>query len=353
MPHPGDLLDAQGGRLIGIAVALVLVGGPLLLGLSGIFRARRTPAEAVREPGRTWNWKLTINSALLYALAFNLTFFIQELFLVLPKALIGLRPTLFHNNHTWEGENPLASLFQGTGALAIFLTGVTCAQFLRGGPGRSTTVRLFLIWMTYNGFFQSLPQVVIGALNPQNDVGMAMEYLGLDATAKTAAALVALAAIPPTALWLRRPLLSLAEDPGCIATARARTRLVFQVATVPALTAIVLIIPFRVPREWIEVVILPVVVTVIGIAWLQAGAWRVSGFRTDGGLGAGSIAYPLGALLLLLLVFQLLLRPGVRFYYVKLVSHHCGSRYHQRPAAGSGAAAVITRAMSPGILNPF
>ncbi len=34
-----------------------------------------------------WDWKLTLASALLYALAFNLVFFVQELFLVLPKAL--------------------------------------------------------------------------------------------------------------------------------------------------------------------------------------------------------------------------------------------------------------------------
>jgi hypothetical protein len=88
----------------------------------------------------------------------------------------------------------------------------------------------------------------------------------------------------------------------------------FRVATLPALTAILLIIPFRVPREWVEVVMLPVVVTVIGIAWLQAGAWRASGVTTGSGSGAGSIAFPLGALLVLLLVFQLLLKPGVRFY---------------------------------------
>src|SRR5271168_1624654 len=87
---------SQNGKLIGIAVALVLVAGPLLLGLTGLIRARRVPADAILAPARPWNWKLTVNSALLYALAFNLTFFIQELFLVLPKALTpGLRPTLF------------------------------------------------------------------------------------------------------------------------------------------------------------------------------------------------------------------------------------------------------------------
>jgi hypothetical protein len=305
----------QSAKLIGIAVVLVLMAGPLLLSLAGLIRARRAPGDAVSEPATFWNWRLTLNSALLYALAFNLTFFIQELFLVLPKALTpGLRPTLFHNNHSWEGENPLANLFQGTGALAIFLTGAACALLLRRGPQRSTTLRLLLVWMTYNGFFQSLPQVIIGAINPRNDVGMAMDYLRLGATAKTAAALLALAAIPPAALWLRRPLLSLAEHPACIASARARTRLIFHVATLPALSAIPLIILFRIPRDLVEVVMVPVVVTAIGIAWLQAGAWRLSGVKAQGGSGAGSTAYLLSALLLLLLVFQLLLRPGIRFY---------------------------------------
>jgi hypothetical protein len=52
-----------------------------------------------------------LSSALLHTLAFNLTFFVQELFLVVPKALTpGLHPTLFHNNHHWEGTSPLAAL---------------------------------------------------------------------------------------------------------------------------------------------------------------------------------------------------------------------------------------------------
>jgi hypothetical protein len=35
-------------------------------------------------------WSLVINSAVVYALAFNLAFFLQELFLVIPKALIAI-----------------------------------------------------------------------------------------------------------------------------------------------------------------------------------------------------------------------------------------------------------------------
>lgn len=264
------------------------------------------------EPRGPWNWRQTVSSALLYTLAYNLTFFIQELFLVLPKALTpGLHPTLFHNNHTWEGENPLASLFQGTGALAILMSGTVCGWLLRRS-WRSTTVRLFLIWMTYNGLYQALPQVVVGAISPRSDVGMAMTYLGLGAAARTAAALTALILIPPAAWWLTRHFLSTAADRAQVANARARMRFIFQVATLPALIAIPLIVPFRVPRELIEVV-LPPALSLIGIVWIQALAWRVSVVSWRGETRA-SIGYPLAAAVALLSVFQLLLRRGVAFY---------------------------------------
>ena len=302
--------------MIAIAVALVLFLGPLLLGLSGLFHARRSGYTSP-EPAVPWNWKQTISSALLYTLAFNLTFFIQELFLVLPKALTaGVRPTLFHNNHSWEGENPLTSLFQGTGALAILLSGVVCALLLQRRSPRSSTVRLFLIWMAYSGLFQALPQVVIGAISPASDVGMAMDYLRLGSTARTAAALVALALIPLAALWLTRHLLSAAEQAAQLSSTRERTRFIFQVATLPALSAVALIIPFRIPRELIEVVGPPVVVTLVGMLWVQAGAWRFDRVTSQGEAGAGSIAYPLSAVLALLLVFQLFLKPGIPFYQV-------------------------------------
>jgi hypothetical protein len=304
----------QSEILVGTAVLLVSVIGPLLFALMGITSTRESSVGAVLS-APAWEWKLTIASALLYALAFNLIFFIQELFLVIPKALTpGLRPILFHNNHSWTGENPLASLFQGTGALATFVAGLICILLLRRRPPRSASVRLFLIWMTYNGFLQSLPQVVIGSVEPENDVGMAMDFLHLGTVAKTVAAVVALIAIPALALSLRGPLLSLAENADDIGGNRARTKFMLRVATLPALAAILFIIPFRVPRNWVEVVAVPVVVTVIGIAWIQAGAWAVSNVKAGGQLRSKSVAYALSALLILLLVFQFILRPGVHFY---------------------------------------
>jgi len=246
--------------------------------------------------------RLALCSALLYTLAFNLTFFIQELFLVVPKALTpGLRPTLFHNNHTWDGDNPLASLFQGTGALATIISGIVCLLLLRGDRVRSTTLRLFLIWMAFHGFFQALPQFFIGALVPGNDVGMAMDYFHLSQAAKWIAASVAVVAIVPIAARLTRHLLGLSHEFSTIALA-------------PAFAALPLIVAFRVPREMLEVLLPPVLVTIVGLTAINAAWWRLRKASVTPEPQPVSIAYPLVAVIALLLVFQLVLRSGIPFY---------------------------------------
>jgi hypothetical protein len=300
--------------IVAILFPLVALGGPLLLGLAGFWLGRGSGAA---PPGRPrWDWRLTALSAILYALAFNLIFFIQELFLVLPKALTpGLRPTLFHNNHDWQGDHPLASLFQGTGALAIFTTGLVFFVLVqRRRADGSAARRLFLIWMAYHGFFESLPQVVIGAMSARSDVGMAMDYFAMSETAKTVAAVLALALIVAAGIWLTRPLLGLASAESEIAGAGRRTRFIFLTATLPALIAIPVIIAFRVPRELAEVILPPIAVTVIGLSWIQANAWRVTDARPGRFSTARPLLHALAALLILLLIFQLVLRPGIPFY---------------------------------------
>jgi hypothetical protein len=295
------------GSLIATATALGVVAGPLLLAVAGWLRMRREAASGSPLP-----WRTTIASTLAFALAFNLTFFIQELFLVLPKALTpGLRPTLFHNNHTWSGSHPLEDLFQGTGALATLITGAVCWALLARGRGRAETTRLPLLWMAYAGLFMALPQVVVGAVSNASDLGRAMNYLSLGSGARTALALGALLAMPWLALRLCPHFLALSPD--TLPAPRDRTRLMFHVATLPALLGIALIVPFRVPREWIEVLIVPVAVVLAGVPWMQAGAWRA----TPGGIASPWSGSPFGlviVLAVLLAIFQLVLRRGIPFY---------------------------------------
>jgi hypothetical protein len=65
----------QSDILVGIAALLVLIVGPLLFGLRGSSSPGLTTVGAVPEPAPTWDWRLAITSALLYAVAFNLIFF--------------------------------------------------------------------------------------------------------------------------------------------------------------------------------------------------------------------------------------------------------------------------------------
>lgn len=298
------------GQLILVMLALVLVLGPAWLALRG----RPARRSEVKLQGPPVAWRECLRSLLAYVLAFNLTFLVQELALVLPKALVpGLRPTLFHNNHTWEGTHSLAALFQGTGALATFSVGLGCLWWLRRGGGHSRNLRLWLAWMAYCGTLMALPQVAVGAVHPGNDVGMAMQWLGWSPMTRAIAGAVALATIPPIALALLPALLSTATDPRQVATVRARNRFVFAMAVMPAFLAVVPVIAFRVPRDWIEVVALPLVIALVGTVWLQAGAWRARPIAGDV-LASGRLSVLGIAVLVLLVFFQGVLRPGIAFY---------------------------------------
>jgi hypothetical protein len=298
--------------LVAYAFPAVALGGPLLLGLWGAIRGLSSRAPASR--GRR-DWKLVFASAFTYALAFNLIFFIQALFLVLPKATVPrLDPTLYHNNHHWAGDDPIASLYQGTGALAILVTACLFALWLRLAPPRAAARRLFVFWMTFHGFFQSLPQVVVGAFLPDNDVGMAMDYLALGPTAKAAAAFAALALMAVIGLELVRPLLSLAPGRSDIDSPGKRTSFAFFTGTLPALIGIALILPCRVPGSIDQVVISPVAVAIIGMAWIQAGAWRFYGAPAGDARPVERVREPAFWLLVLFTIFQLVLRPGIPFF---------------------------------------
>ncbi len=250
--------------------------------------------------------RLVLHSALLAVLAFNLVFFLQELFLVLPKALVpGLNPTLFHNNHDWAGPDPIAELLQGTGALAILIVALALLWRLRHAGG-GATLRLLLVWIAFSGLYQALPQVVIGAFVPMNDVGRAMTWFGLGDSAKFIAAAFAVLAM----ILAGRALAPFFRG---FAPEGKSGRTVFLLATLPALVAIPLILPFRVPGSIDQVVLVPVIMNVAGALFVQLGA---IGSRPGPGPFSllSSAAWTLAALALVLAIFQIALRPGIDFF---------------------------------------
>lgn len=299
-------------QLVLIAAAAALIGGPLLLALTGVVTGLRTRSPGGGQGG--WTWLLTAHSALGYAIAFNLVFFVQELALAGSKALVpGLHATLYHNNHNWTGDAPIAALLQGAGALAILTLGLACMAVLAVAPPRRGAARLLLFWLAFHGLFLALPQVVVGAVHPANDVGMAMAWLGFGAGAKAAFALLALAAMVMAGIWLTGPLLAFAPSREAIETPARRTAFAWMTATLPALAGTLLILPFRLPGPVVEVAIVPAVVAIAGLGWMQAGAWRFYGVEPRPPAGPDSLRRPLFSLIVLLATFQLVLRPGIAF----------------------------------------
>jgi hypothetical protein len=238
------------------------------------------------------------------ALAFNLTFFWQELWLVIPKALVpGLHPVLFHNNHEWAGTSPVAELLQGTGAIATLASGLTFALRLRYGRLASPSARLFCFWMAFEGLYQSLTQLAVGTILPGNDVGRALTYLGVGAAGDWALLVICVAAMGLAG----RSLASLLPD----SAAGNRTLALPLLAVV--LLSIIVIVPFRLPRNLIEVVLIPLVVNLIGTGWLTIGLAVTPPSISHAAGSRPTIVGAACALLGVLLFFQIVLRPGLHF----------------------------------------
>lgn len=301
-PHAGLVLTL---------FALAALGAPLALALIGTVRSGARPSWPARP---SWDWRATAASTLVYVLAFNLVFITQELFLVIPKALTpGLHPVLYHNNHDWTGANPVARLFQGTGALAILIIGLAAMLWVTQRPPRAALARLVLVWTAFCGLFQSLPQLVAGAVLPGNDVGMAMDYLGLTLPQIWLAAGLAVVAMTAGGLALTRSVLELGSAPAGPAVGGMRGWRVFQLATLPALLGVLLILPFRAPGPLDQVAVVPVAATVLGLAWVQAGAWRSAEPRPLPPLRRPRLGVLVGAMFVVLIFFQLVLRRGIAF----------------------------------------
>jgi hypothetical protein len=293
---------------VGLFLTILFAGVGLLLPW-GIALALRLRARGAAVFVGRMGWQPIIHSMLAYVLAFNLTFFIQELFLVLPKAMVpGLTATLYHNNHDWTGTAPIAELFQGTGALAILLSGLIFSLV----AARQAKPSFFVLWMAFNGLFQSLPQFVVGAIAGGNDVGRAYDYLGIGPAGEALLALVALAAMPLAGIRLGRQYLCAAWDQRQLGSFCCRFGFLLRTAGLPALAALPIIILYRVPRELIEVLAAPVLVPLFGYGWLQLAAFSPGAARARGARPE-SITRLLFSAVALLAFFQLVLRPGISF----------------------------------------
>ena len=288
----------------------ILLLGSWVMALYGYLKTRKVPLtpNAV-TPSMKF---VVINSAVLYALAYNLIFFIQELFLAWGKYWLGLKAYLYHNNHGWDGTHEMTSLMQGSGALAIFITGIVFMFLLFRKKNPSNWIGLFVFWMAYHGFMQSLPQVSSALVAPLTDVGRAMGYLAISFNQGLIWGTLSILLMIVLNLWLSKKLLEFAPQDEMINHPLKRFRFIFRIAVLPAIIGTIFIIPFRLP-PWSQV-IGPIKIMLISIPWILAFSWRIKSIILKGNRVNFKISIlPILALIILLAIFQLILAKGVVF----------------------------------------
>ena len=282
---------------------------PLIWGLYGFFKTRGEEKD-ISPIQETKPGFVILNSSVLYALAFNIIFFIQELFLALGKRWLGLKATLYHNNHNWEGSHPMESLAQGYGAAAIFITGLICLLLANRTKRSSHWIHLFFLWLAFQGLAQSIPQFITAKIAPDTDTGQAFTYLGIGEGFGTLISIAGIIAMLYTGVLFSKYLLRLSPSAELIRTAPERFGYLFHIALMASVAGIILIIPFRV-MPW-DRALAPLMVTLISIPMVFAHAWKAKVTHTINSDVNNKIGIvPIALLLILLLIFQFVLAPGI------------------------------------------
>lgn len=282
---------------------------PIIWGLYGFFKTRGESKNILTAHQKSAG-ALIINSAVLYALAFNIIFFIQELFLALGKSWLGLEATLYHNNHNWKGSHPMESLAQGYGAAAIFVTGFICLFLANRTKQSAHWIHVFLLWLAFQGLAQSIPQFITGKIAPDTDTGQAFTYLGIGEGLGIFISIAGIAVMLYLGVLFSKYLLRLSPSVDRISTAPGRFSYLFRIALLASLAGIILIIPFRI-MPWNRA-LAPVMVTLISIPMVFAHGWKAKVTRIINSDVNNKIhLVPIVLLLLLLLIFQFILAPGI------------------------------------------
>lgn len=277
----------------------------------GVYNLVKTKGIVV--PKGVVNYPTMFNSAVLYALAFNIIYFLQELFLVIGKKALGLKAFLYHNDHNWIGEHPKMLLMQGLGALSIFLVGLICLFLFKFISDSKGLGKLFLLWMAFQGLVQSIPQVMVSALDPGTDVGEALVgYLELDKSILILLSVVCAIIMVLIGIHFSRLFLRFAANDIDYGNLRAKLKYIRFIAVGAALIGSILVVPFKIlPMRH---AIAPLMVFVFSIPWVWSSASRDVTLRPIlNELDNKVYKLPIVFLILLLLFFHLVLAPGVEF----------------------------------------
>ncbi|MDC8002489.1 hypothetical protein POV27_00365 [Aureisphaera galaxeae] len=284
----------------------ILVLGPIIWGINNVVRSRK---EGKSKAGNLF-WVL-INSAVLYAIAYNLIFFFQELFLVLGKKYLGLTAYLYHNNHGWDGTHEMETLMQGTGAFGIFVMGLLFLGLLFFFRIKNAVWRLLHVWLLFHALVQSLYQVTVAYFAPESDVGQAFGYLKISGSWLMVFSIVSIIIMIGVCLWLSRFFLGYVREEERVSMGQ-RLRFFRFMVFGGALVGSLIVLLFRVPPWGQAVFPFLILLTVVPWIWAASGLPKKATYFPNR-LNSSLQWKPLVFLIALLAVFRLILETGIEF----------------------------------------
>jgi len=253
------------------------------------------------------------NLTVLFALAFNMIYFIHELALVVAGAWLGNDPILFHNNmHYLNMSQPTQNLAFAAGPVAVLLAGLLGLILYFMVRQSTGTFKFFAFWFGYHGLWLFLGQTPEMAFASHNDFARGLAVLNLSPPIRLIITVGGGAGLILLGLFAARPLLASALSNEELATSGNRRKLILQSGILPWLLGSILIMPFRLPP--LERAFLPLFGGVpLILAWLNAG--RVKNIVAVNNVVSQKMSWSgITALLVVFVFFRFILAAGVPMY---------------------------------------
>ena len=204
-------------------------------------------------------------------------------------------------------------LMQGSGALAIFLIGLICLMFFRFMFNSKSIWKILVLWLSFHGLIQSIPQVMVSYFDSGTDVGEALiGYLHLSQSLLLILAIISIIAIAMISIWFSRQFLEFASDDLDMTNSRTKIKYIQYIAVGAAIIGSILVVPFRVMP--IHHAITPFIIFVFSIPWVWSAAAISKPIKPSSNKINKNIYWgPILLLVFSLIFFRLILTPGLKF----------------------------------------
>lgn len=259
---------------------------------------------------------ITINSAVLYIIAFLLTTMIHEFLHAIAGLSFGSNPVIHHNfvehlstEHLSINQKvfialagPLISLLQGIVASILYLKFRSKAHKL---------TNLFLLWFSVLGFFNFLGYLMTGFLFKVGDIGKAFSLANTPFWIQIVLSVIASLMLVFIAYKMTAPFLKFSYKKEWVENGKSRKNFSFHILFLPWIIGSGIITVLYLPVIALISIIYPVLSGMIFIfPWQNAN--RITDIQISTDRKIGKISFlTIGLLLLLIILFKFILAPGV------------------------------------------